>query len=100
MAFRLERTDQACTDMRDIWLYIAPDNITAADKLVDDFKSHFELLQDQPYLGRAIDDSLKGYRYLVCRAYVMVYAIDQTHQILRLVRVLHGAQQWQEMIGT
>jgi len=47
----LERTAQAEEDLIDIWLYIAHDDVRAADRVLDDIEEKLLLLADQPGLG-------------------------------------------------
>ncbi len=49
----IKRTALAEEDLIDIWLYIAHDDIPAADRLLDDVDQTFSLLADQPRLGPA-----------------------------------------------
>ena len=42
MTKRYRLTLQAEEDVRDIWLYIAADNIEAADKLIDRFTERYD----------------------------------------------------------
>jgi len=45
------RTSQALQDLDAVWDHVAQDNVTAADKLLDQFNERFQLLSQHPYLG-------------------------------------------------
>lgn len=45
-------TQQADQDLRDIWVYIAHDNIAAADKLLGALFDAFSRLSDYPHMGQ------------------------------------------------
>jgi len=59
------KTAQAEADLIDIWAYIAPDNMDAADRLLDTFEAKGLLLAENPQLGQARPDIEKEFRYLV-----------------------------------
>jgi toxin ParE1/3/4 len=52
----LFKTAQAEEDLIAIWLYIAKDNLAAADKMLAKFENVFEILIDQPEFGAARPD--------------------------------------------
>lgn len=58
-----------------------------ADKYYDDVIRHFDVLCDNPYLFRAIDEIRKGYRRSVCGKHSIFYRIvDDTVEIMALVK--------------
>jgi plasmid stabilization system protein ParE len=52
----IRRTAQAEEDLIDLWLYIAQDNPSAADRLLDEIEDKFLLLAANPQLGPARAD--------------------------------------------
>ena len=46
----------AARDIEDIWEYIASDNITAADRLIERFFDDFEVLARSPEIGHKRGD--------------------------------------------
>lgn len=86
----IERTAQAENDLIDIWLYIAPDDVRAADRLLDDLEETFVLLGDQPSLGPARPDIAPGLRYFPVRRYLILYR--EITDGIEIVRVVHGAR--------
>lgn len=69
----IQRTAQAAEDLIGIWLYIARDDVRAADRLLDEIEDKFQLLADQPALGRARPDIAPAFRYLPVRRYPIPY---------------------------
>ena len=57
---RFELTEQAQTDILDIWCYIARDNPAAADRIVDCFMATYNRLAQSPGLGVAQDQYRPG----------------------------------------
>ena len=50
---RLVFTERAQADLLEAWLYIAEDNLAAADKVLDKLEQEATLLLLQPLMGRA-----------------------------------------------
>jgi len=49
-------TNAARLDLLDIWNYIAENSEKAADRFIDLFVRHFELLGENPLIGRKRED--------------------------------------------
>lgn len=86
----IKRTAQAEEDLIDIWLYIAHDDVDAADRVLDDIEEKLLLLTDQPSLGPARPDIAPDLRYLPVRRYLILYR--QIADGIEIVRVVHGAR--------
>jgi len=88
---RLEWSKAARADLLAILDYISDDNPDAAERLIAEIETKASRLPERPELyrkGRAA-----GTRELVVRPnYLVVYAVDE--QAVRILRVLHAAQQW------
>ncbi|MEO6848110.1 MAG: type II toxin-antitoxin system RelE/ParE family toxin [Chthoniobacterales bacterium] len=77
-------------DYEEIWLYIAKDNPQAADRLIQNFEHHLEMLAKMPELGMTEEDLAPDLRSFPVSSYLLYYL--PTEKGIRLVRVLHGAQ--------
>ena len=99
MTWSLRRTELASDDLLEIWLYIAAENPQAADKLLYGLDSAFRLVADFPRIGKPIDDIAPDHRTLVHGHYLLVYRVDETARVCELVRVVHGARRWADLIG-
>ena len=96
MSRRYRLTVRAEEDVRDIWLYIAADNIDAADKLVDRFTELYEQLATNPEMGPAQEQYRKGLRCFPAGNYVIFYRpIDDGVEVYR---VLHGARHLDDLL--
>ncbi len=78
------------TDLDDIWDYISDRNIDAADRLIDGFKSGFNLLAQQSLLGEIFDLERPFLRRFTRGNYVIYY--QTSTDPITIVRVLHGAR--------
>jgi toxin ParE1/3/4 len=96
MAYRL--SDLAESDLAEIWSYVAEDSSpTRADRLVDAIFDRFELLVEQPRIGRNRPEFGEGVRSFVVESYVIYYRHDGD---ILIARILHGrrdqAAAWSE----
>ncbi len=78
-------------DLQDIWLYIAEDNPTAADKLEEDIRAEVARLAGLPSLGHRRRDLTVHdlWFHAVRKNYLIVYRRAES---LEIVRILHGAR--------
>lgn len=75
-------------DLDEIWSYVAEDaNSETADRLIDAIVERFELLAEQPRMGRLRPEFGAGVRSLAVENLVIYYRHDG--EIL-VARVLHG----------
>lgn len=86
----ITKTVQAEQDLDEIWLYIAKDNITAADKFLDEIGDSTQLLAKEPLMGRARHDLALGLRSFPVTRYIIFYIPSPTG--VEIVRVLHSAR--------
>jgi toxin ParE1/3/4 len=91
------RTSQAENDLLEIWLYIAEDNIKAADKLLSTIDSKCRLLAYSPHLGRERPDLATGLYSFPVENYSLYYKKDPDGIVI--VRVLHGARDQLAIFG-
>jgi len=85
-------SDEAKSDLDDIWLYIARRNPTAADAVIDACFEEFEDLSSKPGLGHQRPDTPGDCRSWVVprfQNYVIVYRAGDEGP-LEIARVLHG----------
>jgi toxin ParE1/3/4 len=90
MANKLSRRPQAEIDLEEIWLFIAADNIAAADRLLDRIGSVFEMLAENPGAGRHRPELGKSVRSFAVGNYIIFY--EAVPNGADIVRVLHGAR--------
>lgn len=90
---RLIRRQSYAADLDQIVDHIAKDNPAAALDMWDEIESQVERLCDFPRSGRT--GRMPDTREMVVTgtAYIVVYIVGDG---VELVRVLHGAQQWQQ----
>ena len=86
MAYRL--SPLAEQDLEEIWLYVAEDSSpTTADRLIDAVVDRFNLLAEQPAVGRVRPEFGVDVRSFVVERYVIYYRVDGD---VLIARVLHG----------
>ncbi len=89
---RIEWTFLAMNDREAIFDYLEADSPRAAIMIDDRIEAQVELLIETPEIGRP--GRIEGTRELVIQRtpYIAAYRIDG--EIVRILRVLHGAQEW------
>lgn len=87
---RVRKTVLAEQDLEEIWLYIAADNLVAADALIDRIAETSALLADDAKLGRDRPEILEGLRSFPVGNYILFYRPEPGG--IELTRVLHGAR--------
>jgi toxin ParE1/3/4 len=68
---RVLRTERARVDLLQIWMYIASDNLPAADRVLDRIDGTCQLLSQQPLMGQARPELAPGLRSLSVGNYVI-----------------------------
>ena len=86
--FRLSA--QARADLEEIWLFIAEDDLQAADRFNALLLSKIISLAKQPLIGRAREDLRPGVRGFPVGNYVIFYR--DTPAAVEIIRILHGAR--------
>jgi toxin ParE1/3/4 len=75
-------------DLAEIWSYVAEDaSPTTADRLIDAIIDRFELLTEQPRIGRLRPEFATGVRSFTVENHVIYYRHDGD---ILIARVLHG----------
>ena len=87
---RIVKTRQADEDLIAIWLGIAPDNPTVADRILDAIEGRWQQLAFYPYSGIAREDIAENIRHLVTGQYLTLYRISG--EGVEIIRILHGKQ--------
>lgn len=87
---KIVRSRLSVLDYEDIWLYIARDNTPAADRLVESFEHHLEMLARMPSTGKLEADLAPDLRSFPVGSYLLYYLPMEDG--IQLVRVLHGAR--------
>lgn len=74
--------------------YIAIDSVDAAIEQGDQVDAQVENLLDHPKMGRP--GRKRGTRELVINrtSFIAVYKVDEEKELIQILRLLHGAQQW------
>jgi len=83
---RLIISDQAVSDLADIWTYIARDNTDTADRFIDRLYQLCKELATQPGMGRERDELIPGIRSFPAGRYLVFYR--SSANVVEVVRVL------------
>jgi len=94
MTFKLRPEAEA--DIEGIALYIAADNPIAARNWFNDIYLRCKRLGDMPEMGMARPDIRPDLRMFPVGNYLILYRLAKSG--VEIVRVLHGARKWQELL--
>jgi len=84
----LTRTSRAEEDLIDIWTYVAQENPSAADRLLDRIDARLQQLSLLPSSGPTRDDLPAGTRHLVIGNLLAFYRVEGDSVLI--LRVMHG----------
>lgn len=88
---RVRLTHSAEADLLELWLYIAEENLVAADEALDSIQSTVSLLAAQPEMGRARPELADELRSFPTRTPYIIFYLPGDDGLL-VVRVLHHAR--------
>lgn len=88
---RIRFTHSAETDLLELWVTIAEENLAAADEILDVIQATATLLGTQPEMGRARPELAEGLRSLPTRTPYLIFYLPDDDGLL-VVRVLHHAR--------
>lgn len=83
-------------DMVAVWEYVARDNLSAADRLIDRFTAAFERIAQFPEAGERYQHPTGEFRIGIVSPYLIFYKIVGDE--VDIVRVLHSARKWEELL--
>ena len=90
-------SEDALADIDEIWLYIAQDNVTAADKMSSKIYDTMYQIADYPRIGHIREELTdQPFRFLSVYDYLIVY--DPTKTPVEIVRVLHGQRDMKSVL--
>lgn len=87
---RILRTRAARSDYDEIWSYLAVRDLTAADRLIDQFDATLESIAATPRLGRKMDELAPNLRSFPVGNYLIFYR--PLEDGVQLIRLVHGAR--------
>ncbi|MEO9038946.1 MAG: type II toxin-antitoxin system RelE/ParE family toxin [Gallionella sp.] len=88
---RIHFTGLAETDLLELWLTIAEENLIAADESLDTLQATVALLATQPEMGRSRPELANGLRSFPTRTPYIIFYLPEEDGLL-VVRVLHHAR--------
>jgi toxin ParE1/3/4 len=89
-------SERALDDLDAIIFHVAAENVSSALRMDSDISRRVDLLKDFPSMGRV--GRISGTRELVVSRSrcVVIYQLDE--DMVRILRVVNGAQEWPESV--
>ncbi len=94
---RIVQSAEARRDLADIAIYIAGDDVMAAERWLDSMDRLLRLIANNPGMGESVEHLKPGLRRQVHGRYVLYYK-PRPSGIL-LYRVLHGARRIEDLFN-
>lgn len=89
-------TNSARADLIEAWMFVAEENLNAADQMLETINEGINLLAQQPLMGRERPELRAGLRsWPTSTPYILYYAPGS--ESLTLIRVLHYARDIQSI---
>jgi toxin ParE1/3/4 len=89
-------SDQAKEDLVGIWEYIAQENLTAADRLVQKLVTQYTSLAENPGMGRLREELRLGLRSFPVGSYLILY--QPIPEGIAVFRIIHGARDFERLL--
>jgi toxin ParE1/3/4 len=83
-------SEQAKSDLREIWEYLAERNPDAARRVIIEITDKFDLLEHNPLMGRVRHDLIVNLRAFPVKKYMILYTPLENG--VEIFRVIHGAR--------
>ena len=83
-------SDEAVSDLEEIWIYIASHSIRNADSLIDQLYSKCIEISELSGIGRKRDELFPGILSLAYKKHVIFFMRGKDR--VEIVRILHGAR--------
>lgn len=80
----------ADVDLLELWSYMSPNGLDAADEFLDRFEKSLELLAERPFAGRAREEPAPGLRSFPVGTYLVFYRVQA--DVAQIVRVRNAAR--------
>ena len=91
-------SEEALSDLDEIWLYIASDSPTAADRVIDEIYQAIYRLAEFPGMGHLREDLIdEPLRFWSVYQYLIIYRAEA--QPIEIVRVVSGYRDVTQLLG-
>ncbi len=96
MIYSLITTKQAKQDLKNIAKYIARENPIRAMTFIDEMEKYFEeRLVHLPHSAKLVTNTI---RMLPYKRYGAFYLIDETENLVKVLHIFAGGQDWENII--
>src|SRR3989442_11250009 len=91
-------SEEALSDLDEIWLYIASDSPTAADRVIDEIYEAIYRLAEFPGMGHLREDLIdEPLRFWSVYQYLIIYPAEA--QPIEIVRLISGYRDVPQLLG-
>ena len=99
MKYKIELTETAKSDIRDIALYLteASKEKSVAIGFINELRENYRKLENFPFVGANPKDHVLvslGYRFLIYKDYLTFYTVDDDQKIVRIFAIFHAKRDY------
>lgn len=103
MKYRIQMTEKAEDQLRDLMFYIAEDSgsIEMAIKHTDRLYKAIKQLEDFPYLGRVPKYSIlrrQGYRVVITDKYMTFYKVNEIKKEVVIYAIINSKREYERLL--
>ena len=103
MKYKIQRTDKADEQLRDIIFYIAEDSgdVKIALNYLDKIEKAITHLEDFPYSGTEPRYSIlrrQGYKVLIVERHLVFYKVNEEKKIVMIYAIVDGRREYKNLI--
>lgn len=103
MKYKIQRTDKADNQLREIIFYIAEDSgsVDIALDYLDKIEKAINKLEDFPYSGSTPRYAIlrkQGYRVLIVERHLVFYKVNEAEKAVMIYAVVDGRREYRNLI--
>ena len=91
MSYTVEFLPMALSDVQDVKIYLSQYYESTVDKFIGNLKDKVIQIKQNPLMHETYQDDT-FFRRAVVENYLVFYNVDETEEIVRIYRVLHGSR--------
>ncbi|HLM00818.1 MAG TPA: type II toxin-antitoxin system RelE/ParE family toxin [Pyrinomonadaceae bacterium] len=88
-------SEDAQTDLREIWLYLSENSLNSADRVIDEMMRKFRMLAENPKVGQLHDELIINLRSFPYKKYIIFYFSMENG--VEIYRIIHGARNIEDL---
>lgn len=98
MSYSVKFLPMALSDVQDIKIYLSQYYESTADKFISNIKDKVSQIKENPFMHEIYQDDT-FFRRAIVENHLVFYNVDETEEIVRIYRILHGSKDLRHYLG-